>query len=84
MFSRIQPPRVSYDNISNIMFLDPEVAAVGMNEKQCVEQNIPIKVVKLDYSCIARAIAMRKSEGFFKIIYCGTFTFEHSFFSLRK
>ena len=39
-----------------------------MNEKTCIEENIPIKVVKLDYSCIARAIAMRKTEGFFKII----------------
>lgn len=60
--------RLSYDNISNIMFLDPEVAAVGMNEKQCIEKGIPIKVVKIDFSCIARAIAMRKTQGFFKII----------------
>ena len=68
MFMEEQPERISYDNISTIMFLDPEVAAVGMNEKQCVEQGIPIKVVKIDYSAIARAIAMRKTEGFFKII----------------
>ena len=60
--------RLSYDNISTIMFLQPEVAAVGLNEKQCIEQNIPCKVVKLDYSVIARAIAMRKTQGFFKII----------------
>jgi len=60
--------RLSYDNISTIMFLQPEVAAVGMNEQQCVEWNIPCKVVKLDYSVIARAIAMRKTQGFFKII----------------
>ena len=50
------------------MFLQPEVASVGINEKTCIEENIPVKVVKLDYSCIARAIAMRKTEGFFKII----------------
>jgi len=61
-------PRLSYDNVSTIMFLHPEVAAVGMNEKQCIEQNLPVKVVKIDYSCIARAIAMRSTEGFFKII----------------
>ena len=40
----------------------------NINEKKCIEDNIPIKVVKLDYSCIARAIAMRKTQGFFKII----------------
>jgi dihydrolipoamide dehydrogenase len=59
---------LSYDNVSTIMFLQPEVAAVGMNERQCREKNIPVKVVKIDYSCIARAIAMRKTQGFFKII----------------
>ena len=68
MYMEKQPERISYDNISTIMFLDPEVASVGMNEKQCIEQNIPVKVVKIDYSAIARAIAMRKTEGFFKII----------------
>lgn len=60
--------RLSYDNISTIMFLQPEVAAVGLNVKQCIKQNIPVKVVKLDYSVMARAIAMRKTQGFFKII----------------
>lgn len=59
---------LSYDNISTIMFLEPEVAAVGLNEKQCVERGLPVKVVKIDFSCIARAIAMRKTQGFFKII----------------
>ncbi len=60
--------RLSYDNVCTIMFMNPEVAAVGLNEKKCQEQNIPVKVVKIDYSLIARAIAMRKTQGFFKII----------------
>jgi len=59
---------VSYDNICTIMFLNPEVAAVGLNEQQCIERGLSIKVVKLDFSCITRAIAMRKTQGFFKII----------------
>jgi dihydrolipoamide dehydrogenase len=60
--------RLNYDNICTIMFLNPEVAAVGLNEQQCVKQNIPVKVVKVDFSLITRAIAMRKTQGFFKII----------------
>jgi dihydrolipoamide dehydrogenase len=60
--------RLGYENICTIMFLNPEVAAVGLNEQQCVENNIPVKVVKVDFSVIARAIAMRKTTGFFKII----------------
>jgi dihydrolipoamide dehydrogenase len=59
---------LSYKNISTIMFLNPEVAAVGMSEQELVAKGIPHKVVKLDYSTNARAIAMRKTTGFFKII----------------
>jgi dihydrolipoamide dehydrogenase len=59
---------MSYQNISTIMFLNPEVAAVGMSEQELVSKNIPHKVVKLDYTTNARAIAMRKTSGFFKII----------------
>ncbi len=59
---------LSYDNVCTIMFLKPEVAKVGLNELDCIRDNIPVKVVKIDYSVIARAVAMRKTEGFFKII----------------
>ena len=67
MFGPVVKP-LSYKNISTIMFLNPEVAAVGLNEQDCVTKNIPHKVVKLDYTTNARAIAMRKTKGFFKII----------------
>ncbi|MBS1647343.1 MAG: NAD(P)/FAD-dependent oxidoreductase [Bacteroidetes bacterium] len=59
---------ISYQNISTIMFLNPEVGAVGMSEQEVRQKNIPVKVVKLDYSVNARAIAMRKTKGFFKIL----------------
>ena len=57
-----------YENISTIMFLAPEVAGVGINEVQAQKQNIPYKAVSLDYGCISRAIAMRNTDGFIKII----------------
>lgn len=60
--------KLSYDNVSTIMFLDPEVATVGMSEQICIKNNIPVKVVKVLYDVNARAIAMRKTQGFFKII----------------
>ncbi len=67
MFGPIVKP-LSYKNISTIMFLNPEVASVGMSEQELVAKGIPHKVVKLDYTTNARAIAMRKTKGFFKII----------------
>jgi len=60
--------RISYENISTIMFLDPEVAAVGINEQEAIRRGLPVKVVKLDYSLLSRAIAMHKTKGFFKIL----------------
>lgn len=53
---------------STIMFLDPEVAGVGPNEQQCRERGIPHRVARIDYACLARAIAMRRTKGFFKLI----------------
>ncbi|MAC95240.1 MAG: pyridine nucleotide-disulfide oxidoreductase [Flavobacteriales bacterium] len=68
MFADFPVKPIHYENISTIMFLSPEVAAVGVNEQQAEELQIPIRVSKVDYSTIARAIAMRKTNGFFKII----------------
>ena len=59
---------VSYANVSTIMFLDPEVAGVGRNEQDLIKSGIPHRTARLDYACIARAIAMRRTRGFFKLI----------------
>ncbi|MCP4460267.1 MAG: NAD(P)/FAD-dependent oxidoreductase [Cytophagales bacterium] len=57
-----------YENISTIMFLNPEVAGVGMNEIQAQKEDLEYKVVSLDYACIPRAVAMRNTQGFIKIL----------------
>jgi dihydrolipoamide dehydrogenase len=57
-----------YDNISTIMFLTPETAGVGMNEQMAKKEGLSYKVVSLGFSCIARAVAMRNTQGFFKIL----------------
>lgn len=60
--------KLVYENISTIMFLNPEVAGVGLNETQARERGIDYKVVTLDYSCIPRAIAKRNTQGFIKLL----------------
>jgi dihydrolipoamide dehydrogenase len=60
--------KLVYENISTIMFLNPEVAGVGINEIQAREKGIDYKVVTLDYSCIPRAIAKRNTQGFIKLL----------------
>ena len=60
--------KLIYENISTIMFLNPEVAGVGLNEMQAGEKGLDYKVVTLDYSCIPRAIAKRNTQGFIKLM----------------
>ena len=59
---------IIYENISTIMFLTPEVAGVGMNEQQAQKSEINYRVASFDYRCIPRAVAMRNTQGFFKIL----------------
>ena len=64
-----QPDRpLIYENISTIMFLSPEVAGVGLNEQQAHLAGLCYKVVSMDYQLIPRAVAMRNTQGFIKIL----------------
>lgn len=56
------------DNLSSIMFLDPKVAAIGLNELQLHEKKIEYKIAVFHYSLIGRAIAKGKPTGFIKIM----------------
>ena len=62
------PKPINYKNLSTIMFLYPETAGVGINEQEAKKRGISYKIVSLDYSLIPRAIAMRSTKGFFKIL----------------
>jgi dihydrolipoamide dehydrogenase len=59
---------LSYDNLSTIMFLDPEVAAIGLNEQEAQRRRIPYRVAVYNYALVNRAIAMRATEGFVKLL----------------
>ncbi len=59
---------VNYSNVSTIMFLNPEVAAVGMNELQARKAGIAYRVASIDFTFISRAIAKRRKTGVFKIL----------------
>lgn len=60
--------KLTYENISTIMFLNPETAGVGLNETQAQKQKIPYRIARMHYSYVNRAIAMRKTQGFIKIL----------------
>jgi dihydrolipoamide dehydrogenase len=57
-----------YRNMSTIMFFNPEISAIGLNEKECQKEGIAYKVVFYKHALVSRAIAMRDTSGFFKMI----------------
>ena len=57
-----------YRNMSTIMFFNPEIASIGLNEKECQKEDIAYKVVVYNHALVSRAIAMREMQGFFKMI----------------
>jgi len=60
------PPNT--DNLSKIMFLDQEVAAVGLSETDCKKQNIAYMAARYGYDFVTRAVCMGAADGFVKII----------------
>jgi dihydrolipoamide dehydrogenase len=59
---------LSYRNMSTVMFFKPTLAAVGLNEKACQRRGIPYQVAYFSIALLSRAIAMRATHGFVKII----------------
>ena len=50
------------------MFLDEEVAAVGMNEQDCRKEQVSYMMARYGYEFVSRAVAMGDIKGFIKII----------------
>ena len=61
--------RMEYDLVPRCVFTIPEVASVGLTEKQAIDQGLKIKSVKVNFSAQNfRAIASNKLAGFVKVV----------------
>eukprot|EP01120_Amphizonella_sp_Union-15-10_P015000 TRINITY_DN7527_c0_g1_i2.p1 TRINITY_DN7527_c0_g1~~TRINITY_DN7527_c0_g1_i2.p1 ORF type:complete len:531 (+),score=73.77 TRINITY_DN7527_c0_g1_i2:55-1647(+) len=58
--------KMSYNNVSSILFLDPQLACVGFNERSLQKNKIPYKVVAYNYEMVSRALA-QGSSGYVKL-----------------
>ncbi|MFO7722284.1 MAG: dihydrolipoyl dehydrogenase [Bacteroidales bacterium] len=63
------PEPVDYRNIPGCTYTLPEVASVGMTEKQAIEAGYEIKVGKFPFSASGKASASGFKEGFVKVIF---------------
>jgi len=63
------PEPLDYNNIPGCTYTWPEVASVGMTEKQAKEKGLEIKVGKFPFSASGKASASGAKEGFVKVIF---------------
>lgn len=60
---------LDYGNIPGCTYCSPEIASVGMTEKQAKEKGIEIKVGKFPFSASGKASASGAKDGFVKVIF---------------
>ena len=65
----LNPEKVDYSTIPSCIFTSPEVASVGMTEKQAVEAGIEYKVGRFPFTASGKATAAGDRDGFAKLIF---------------
>ena len=60
--------KLRYDVLPRATFCDPEIASVGLTERQAREKGYNVKVGKCDYANLTRAIVSDETDGLIKIV----------------
>ncbi len=60
---------IDYGNIPGCTYATPEIASVGMTEKQAKEAGYKLKIGKFPFSASGKASAAGTKDGFVKVIY---------------
>jgi dihydrolipoamide dehydrogenase len=60
---------LDYGNIPGCTYCKPEIASVGLTEKQAIENGFNIKVGKFPFTASGKAQSSGNSEGFVKVIF---------------
>ena len=68
LFGQFKKFKADYRVIPAVTFLDPEVARVGINEKEASEQGIDVEVTRYELDDLDRAIAESETGGFVKVL----------------
>lgn len=60
--------QMDYSVVPNVVFSLPEVASVGLGEKEAKEQGLDVQVSKFPYGANGRALSIEEPEGLVKMI----------------
>lgn len=65
----LEPEPVDYSLIPSCIFTEPEVASVGITEKQAQEKGMEYTVGRYQFAASGKATAMGERDGFVKLIF---------------
>jgi dihydrolipoyl dehydrogenase len=65
----LQVEPIDYGNIPGCTYTSPEIASVGMTEKQAKEAGYELKIGKFPFSASGKASAAGTKDGFVKVIF---------------
>jgi len=68
LFGSLRRFKVDYRVMPAATFLDPEIARVGLNEREAKEKGIACEVTRYDLDDLDRAIADGEARGFVKVL----------------
>lgn len=68
LFWRFKSFRADYRVLPAATYTDPEIARVGINEREAAERKIAVEVIVHPFSELDRAIAEGATEGFVKVL----------------
>ncbi|HBG47313.1 MAG TPA: dihydrolipoyl dehydrogenase [Deltaproteobacteria bacterium] len=60
--------RMDYSVIPAGIFTDPEIASVGLREKEAEEKGIPVSIGRFPYAASGKALGMGETEGFVQML----------------
>jgi len=60
---------IDYGNIPGCTYASPEIASVGMTEKQAIEKGYDLKIGKFPFTASGKAKASGTPDGFVKVIF---------------
>lgn len=62
------PSAIDYQAIPAVVFSDPEIASVGLNETEAKNKGLQVVTGKFPYAANGRALSLNAGEGFVKIV----------------
>ncbi len=65
----LSPQPIDYKNIPSCVYTSPEIASIGMTEREAVKQGYDIRIGKFPYTASGKATAIGNKDGFIKLIF---------------